>query len=427
MNTRARITGHVRVAMTAGMVLCGGGAALAQAVSPGPAVRPAMQPAVQPSPASPIPAADQRDKTVHRHGHGGDAAGHAHARRPHAGRPHPSHRHADHRHADHRHADHQHAGHPHSGRGLPPTADSPAPGRHLHQPAAQPHASGDAHGHDEALTEFLFAYTVGTDIAPAHHRHLLVDTSGGFGKGSGTYGAVGQRVELGFVPWKNFHVGLGATMAYHHIAGVDGLEAAPPRGLPAPEEAAVSPLRRGQARFDGLSLEFRQRLLERERAPFGLTVVVEPHWGRVEEVSGAPVTKHAVGFLVAVDKDIVPNTLFTALNVFYEPEWVKLRDTGESERESTFGVSGAAMLRLSPTVFAGADARWLRKYEGAAMQTLAGEAVFVGPAIYASVGGVLISAAYGVQVWGRVPGVDDSLDLDHFTRHQAKLRVVAHF
>ncbi|WP_146617687.1 hypothetical protein [Rhodoplanes serenus] len=414
MKTRARITGHVWVAMAAGMVLCGGGAALAQAVNHGPG-----SPVAQPSPASPIAAADQREKTVHRHGPGGDEARHVRASRPHAHRQHASPHHASH------HASPHHAGRQHPGRGVPSAMGAPV--RHLHRPTAQPHTSGDAHGHDEALTEFLFAYTVGTDIAPAHHRHLLVDTSGGFGKGSGTYGAVGQRIELGFVPWENFHVGLGASMAYHAISGVDGLEAAAPRGTLAPDEAVAMPLRRGQAEFDGLSLEFRQRLLERERAPFGLTVVVEPHWGRVEEVSGALVTKHAVGFLVAVDKDIVPNTLFTALNVFYEPEWVRLRDTGESERESTFGVSGAAMLRLSPTVFAGADARWLRKYEGAAMQTLAGEAVFVGPAIYASVGGVLISAAYGVQVWGRVPGVDESLDLDHFTRHQAKLRVVAHF
>jgi hypothetical protein len=31
------------------------------------------------------------------------------------------------------------------------------------------------------------------------------------------------------------------------------------------------------------------------------------------------------------------------------------------------------------------------------------------------------------QVWGRAPGEPGALDLDNFTRYQAKLRLVAHF
>ena len=85
------------------------------------------------------------------------------------------------------------------------------------------------------------------------------------------------------------------------------------------------------------------------------------------------------------------------------------------------------MLRLSPWFFIGGDARYLRKYEGAALNALAGEALFVGPTLFATLGhSYLLTAAFAAQVWGRVPGEPGSLDLDNFTRHQAKLRLVAH-
>jgi len=144
--------------------------------------------------------------------------------------------------------------------------------------------------------------------------------------------------------------------------------------------------------------------------------------------TGAPVRKHAVGFLLAADKDIVRDTLFVAFNAFYEPEWVRLLDTGEYERESTMGFATSGMLRLSPSFFIGGDARYLRKYEGAALNTLAGEALFEGPTIFATFGhSYLLTAAFEAQVWGRAPGEPGALDLDNFTRYQAKLRLVSHF
>ena len=86
------------------------------------------------------------------------------------------------------------------------------------------------------------------------------------------------------------------------------------------------------------------------------------------------------------------------------------------------------MLRLSPWFFIGGDARYLRKYEGAALNALAGEALFVGPTIFATIGhSYLLTAAFEAQVWGRAPGEPRSLDLDNFTRYQAKLRLVSHF
>ena len=363
----------------------------------------------------------------------------------------------------HRHShDASHGGHSHtSGKDAhahPHRHDHGEGGKaHAHRTGepAHAHGNGDAHdhgdsqGHDhnhrEALTEFLFGFVTGTDIGDPGDRHLVFDSTSGFVKATGTYAALWNQVELAFTPWQNFHVGLHAAFAYHRISGVNGievpqvaaLEAGPPsagvRGeaVEAEAEAPEAPpqlLRRNRGAFDGLGLEFRQRFLDREYAPFGLTLVVEPHWARVEEVTGAKVSKHAVGILLAADKDIVRDTIFVAFNAFYEPEWIKLIETGEYERESTVGVAAAGMLRLSPWFFIGGDARYLRKYEGAALNALAGEALFVGPTIFATIGhSYLLTAAFEAQVWGRAPGEPGSLDLDNFTRYQAKLRLVSHF
>lgn len=325
-----------------------------------------------------------------------------------------------------------------SGRGAHGRPRDHAGGEHQHaERVGKAHAHGtgsEGHDHREALTEFLFGFVTGSDIGDPGDRHLLFDLTGAFAKATGTYAALSKHVEVAFTPWQNFHVGFNAAFAYHRISGVRGLEAPEIGGLeaaPAGDEAAQEAprlLRRDNGAFDGLGLEFRQRFLDRERAPFGLTLVVEPHWARVEETSGAPVNKHAVGLLLAADKDIVADTLFAAINVLYEPEWMRLRETQETERESTLGLSAAAMLRVAPSIYFGGDARYLRKYEGAALNSLSGEALFVGPTLFATFGhSLLLSAAFGTQVWGRAVGEPGALDLDNFTRYQAKLRLVVHF
>src|SRR5262249_61864503 len=54
----------------------------------------------------------------------------------------------------------------------------------------------------------------------------------------------------------------------------------------------------------------------------------------------------------------------------------------------------------------------------------AGQALYVGPTLYATFGGrYFVSAAWNVQVWGAVAGSSGALDLVNFERHQAKLRV----
>jgi hypothetical protein len=134
-----------------------------------------------------------------------------------------------------------------------------------------------------------------------------------------------------------------------------------------------------------------------------------------------------VEFKVVVDKELVKDSLFGAVNVLYEPE--RVRANGITETESTFGVSEALAVQFVTNVFVGGEVRYLRKYEGSLLNEFASDAVFVGPTLFAKISEkAFLSAAWSVQVAGEsvnTPGT--RLDLDHFTRHQAKLKVGSSF
>jgi hypothetical protein len=61
--------------------------------------------------------------------------------------------------------------------------------------------------------------------------------------------------------------------------------------------------------------ELRYRLLDREHAPFALTVGAELHWSRSDETSGEPVDNYGTQLSVALDTELVKNLVFGAINV----------------------------------------------------------------------------------------------------------------
>jgi hypothetical protein len=219
-----------------------------------------------------------------------------------------------------------------------------------------------------------------------------------------------QHLEYGVTPWRDFHLGLGASFSAHRISGVPNLDD------------------RKQFAFEGLSLDFRQRLLDRSKARFGLTIMAEPHWARLDEIDGQRAQKFALEVGLAADTELIKDRFYAAFNVIYEPEWLRLKVTGETERESTLGVSLAGMAKVSPSVLAGAEVRYLRSYEGVALNAFAGEALFVGPIIFVNVDDRLaLIAAFSSQVTGRAAAGSGGLDLENFERHRAKLKAVVSF
>jgi len=257
----------------------------------------------------------------------------------------------------------------------------------------------------EIDTEHLFGFAIGTDVGEVGEKEIEGRTVGRFGKRTGSYVAWSHMLEAEFTPLENFRLSVGSSLAHHNIVGVTGLD----------------DRRRGG--FEAVSLDMRYRLLDRTRSAFGLAVGAEPRWGRIDATSGEPVDQYGIDLAVALDKELVPNRVVIAFNLLYEAEVARSRETGLWSREANIGVATALMTRVTPGVFVGAEARYLRAYEGLGLSAFEGHALFVGPTLFAKLSATWwIAASWSVQVAGRAADNPAWLDLTNFERHQAMFR-----
>src|SRR5262245_25845034 len=278
----------------------------------------------------------------------------------------------------------------------------------MHGMSGSARADTRSHGHTtgEVDTEHMFGFTEGSDIGAKGEGELEADTTGRFGRLGGSYNHVATAFEAKYSLADWFRVSALATAAYYDISGIDGFED------------------RRQGVLQSVAFDARFRLLDREHAPFGLTLSVEPHWGFADDVSGAPADQQSAEFRLLADRELIAGRVYGAFNIEYEPVRTRLRGSGEILRDSTLGIGAALAMQVMPNVFIGAEARNLRHYEGPGLNTFAGQALYIGPTFYATFGqGYFVSAAWNVQAWGAVAGSAGALDLVNFERHQAKLRI----
>src|ERR1700712_1288377 len=253
-------------------------------------------------------------------------------------------------------------------------------------------------------TEHIFAFMIGADVGNVGEREFQTETTGRFARSGGNYRAGRQQLELEFGPLKDFRIELGSTFSAHDINRVPGFDD------------------RRQAGWQGVSVDFRYRFLNRETAPLGLTVAVEPHADRIDEGTAAAVRKYGTDVTLAFDREIVPKVAVAALNLIYQPEWTRFVGTGLAEQESTIGASFGLMTQVRPGVLLGGEARYLRKYEGIGLEEFSGQALFIGPTAYFQLSErSRLTASWSVQAWGRPAGSTAALDLVNFERHQARL------
>lgn len=253
-------------------------------------------------------------------------------------------------------------------------------------------------------TEHIFGFMIGSDVGNVGEREFQTQTTGRLGKGGGTYRALEHEVEIEVVPLPNFRIEVGGTASLHDITGVPDLDD------------------RRQFNFQGASLDLRYRLLNRERAPFGLTIAAELHGGRIEETSGAKGRMYGTEFALAFDRDLIPNFAIAALNLIYQAEWARFEVAGASDRGSTIGAAIAGLVRVRPNVLLGGEMRYFRQYEGVGLGEFSGQALFVGPTAYFQLSErSRLTMSWSMQAWGRPAGSGTNLDLANFERHQARL------
>jgi hypothetical protein len=155
----------------------------------------------------------------------------------------------------------------------------------------------------------------------------------------------------------------------------------------------------------------------------GLTLGADPHWGRLDDISGEPVNRYGADLWIIADRELITDRVFAAFNLLYQPEAIRSRVTGAWEHQSNLGTSAAVATQVRPGVLIGAEARYMRSFDGLGLDTFMGHALFIGPTFYAKFAECCwMSAAWSVQVAGRAMNDAGSLDLTNFERHQAKLR-----
>jgi hypothetical protein len=258
-------------------------------------------------------------------------------------------------------------------------------------------------------SEHLFGFTEGADIGKAGEREAESETIGRFGRSAGSYAAVLQTDSVKVLPFENFRVSANAALAYFGISGAPSLED------------------RQLATLQGLSFEARYMLMDRHRAPFGLTIIVEPRWSRVDATSGETANGYGGTLTVAADKELIDGRLFGALNALYDSQATHFPLPDNWVYESKIGISAALSTRITSALFLGGEVRYLRVYDGLGVDPFSGEALFAGPTFYLQIAkGMALSGAWNMQIAGHTSS-GASLDLAHFERQQAKVRFNVNF
>jgi hypothetical protein len=257
----------------------------------------------------------------------------------------------------------------------------------------------------------MFGFIDGADIGNEGEKAIEFEETGSFRKRTGQYAAIEHELEFEHVATQNFAYELSLHGLSHSISGVEDLDD------------------RNSTQFSGASAKLRYLILGRgPGSPIGLTVSAEPEWARVDDTDGTQTQSYASEFRIVADTELVANRLYAALNLIYAPETAKPSDSDMWERSSSAGVALGLAYRLTPTFALGVAAEYDRAYDGLALQTLTGQALFVGPTLQINFSSkMLLAATFATQVYGHAVDDPRSLDLTNFSQYRANLKFEVEF
>jgi hypothetical protein len=189
---------------------------------------------------------------------------------------------------------------------------------------------------------------------------------------------------------------------YQNIRSVPGLD----------DRAGVS--------FGGMTSEFRWQVLERDRSPLDLTFSLAPQWQRIDRASGERVESYNVPFTVLADTALVPNTLFAASNIIWNPSFT--RSGGKWQEENPLEISLAGAGAVIEGVFLGAETRHLTRNQ---VGFFTGHALFLGPSLFVRLSNTFTAkVAWSAQVPDETTG---RIDLVNYPRHEVLAQIVTNF
>ncbi len=206
--------------------------------------------------------------------------------------------------------------------------------------------------------EHIFGFTEGTDIGDKGETEFESTTVARFGR-PGSYAAIGNESSFRDVVIDGLRLSFGGLTDYYNVHDMPGLAD------------------RSGFDFTGFSTEIRWQPLDRTTTPIGLALSITPQWQRVDELSGANAQGFAIPVALAVDAALIPNKLFTAFNLIYEPDYT--RAGAGWDYDSSLEVSAAASYAISKEVFVGAELRYLDWHQ---QGLFTAHGLFAGPSVY---------------------------------------------
>ena len=259
---------------------------------------------------------------------------------------------------------------------------------------------------EEQDSEHLFGFTEGSDIGPVGEKELEMGLFGRFGTRIGRYSAISQSSELKWGIAKDWRIAPGMHFGWHGLRDVPGV----------PYTNGVT--------LEGFSFEVKRRLVDREKAPFGLTLAVVPAVTRIN-AEGQRETGFDTNFLLIADRELIEGKLFGAINVSYAPSFGHVPRASGWSPASEIGTSAALSWKVTDKLFMGGELRHVWAYDGAFANEAVGHALFTGPNFFLRLAdNMWVAGGWNVQVAGNAAGeAGRRLDLTNFQRHEARLRL----
>jgi hypothetical protein len=253
----------------------------------------------------------------------------------------------------------------------------------------------------EVDSEHIFGFSEGSDIGSQGEREIESVTIGSFGK-LGNYSNIDNETSFRYGVTDQLRLSIGTLTDFYGINNSPGLS------------------NRSIATFSGLIGEMRVNLLDRTKAPFGMSLSINPQWRQIDPVSGETTGNYAIPATLLIDKEVISDKFFVATNLIYTPSF--LRVNGMRGHDDAFTVITAGTYALGSKIFAGAELR----YEDLAQNgTFIAHALFIGPNLF-----YRFSPTFTAKVaWAiQVPDVgSNALDLTSYERHQVELQIAYNF
>jgi hypothetical protein len=258
----------------------------------------------------------------------------------------------------------------------------------------------------------IFGFTSPTDVGEKGDRGVAFELSNRAGKRGGKYWSPTLKTQFGYTLTDNFAIALSPFVTADRIRDVPDLDD------------------RTSTRFDGFSGEIAYRFIERSATnPFAATFSMEPRIARVDALTGERVRSYGNEFKLFIDTVIVPEKLYAAINVNYALGTQQGYGPDESWADgSGTNVSAALTYQITDKLFAGVEGRWLTAFSGAFLDDQAGWGLFAGPTLFMKLtDSAALNLVWTPQLAGHASGIDRSLDLDNFERHQFRAKFATAF